>query len=139
VKFKFTVRMPTIKLAVDTTGAETLASELWEFSQALFLQGRQPDGDPLPVNLNGLPLGVGGGSLVRSWRPRTLAKRNGQTIAVVEPTDRGRLLVAIRKMAKRGVRFQGLDGVSGERWNSLAREHARIVMTDALSKARKSR
>ena len=81
--------------------------------------GRQPEGGALPRNKEGQALGVGGGSLLQGWRVQILSRSRGSTSAAAVPGSRGRQLIAIKVMMMRGVRFQGLDGASGQAWRRI--------------------
>lgn len=127
------VKVPKLALRFDPERtARQLAETMHKHWTANFLAGKQPDGSALPLNQEGRPLGVGGGSLVRGWSLRTLNKRKDQASVVVSPGRSGKRVEAIRAMSKRGVRFQGLDGVSGEKWVSAVERITKIMMASAL-------
>lgn len=140
MKLTATVSTPRLRLRVDTERtAVQLADEMWKFWSANFKAGKQPDGSPLPLNQEGGPLGLGGGYLVRSWRTRVVNRRKGQTSAQARPADAGRRVIAIRALRKRGVRFQGLDGVSGEKWAATVQRITKIMMATAIANAGRSK
>jgi hypothetical protein len=134
-----TLTTPKIKISIDHEAmAQDIAEEMDGWWRTNFLSGKQPDGSDLPTNQRGLPLGVGSGSLVEGWELEL--ERNGEgteTTARFAPTDRGKQLVAIRRMAARGVRFQGLSGESATRWAKAVKRAAKSAMRAALLAGRK--
>jgi hypothetical protein len=138
MKLQATCSMPKLRLRFDSERtAVQLGEEMQRHWGKQFSSGRQPGGEPLPLNKEGKPLGVGNGYLIRSWRVRVVNRRRGQTTVAVLPADRGRRWIAIKAMQKRGVRFQGLDGESREKWETAVRRIAKIMMASALANARK--
>lgn len=141
MKLAFTVSStPALRLRVDTERtAVQLADEMWKHWSASFKAGKQPGGEALPKNKEGEPLGLGGGYLVRSWRTRVVARRKGRTSTQVRPADSGRRVIAINALRKRGVRFQGLDGASGEKWQAIVQRITKIMVATAIANSGKSK
>lgn len=118
---KVSVILPSLKLSIDTQAvAREAATGMRDFWATQLDNGKQPDGEALPLNKENKPLGRGRGTLVRGWKVRNAGKGS----AAVEPYKRGRYAIAVAKLRRRGLRFQSFEGEAGDMWRVLAREAA---------------
>ena len=125
MKISIKTKLRPLALRVDTSAtAQAIGAEMLAHWQATTRAGRQPDGAALPRNRKGQALGVGAGSLLQGWRVEVARSARGSTTVIAKPSARGRQLVAIRVMMSRGVRYQGLNGISERAWRAAIARHA---------------
>jgi hypothetical protein len=128
------VTLPRLDLAIDLpSAAREAAAGMRDFWAERLDAGEQPDGEPLPKNKQGQPLGRGRGTLVRRWRVRSIGGRRNLARALVEPYQTGRYVIAVARLRARGLRFQGFEGASKAAWTRVAGETAKRAIDRALA------
>lgn len=134
---KVTVQKRPLELALDLQlVAEQCAEGMRDFWAAQMDAGKQPDGEPLPLNKQRRPLGRGRGTLIRNWQVRRIGRARGIARAQVQPFKRGRYAHAVWQLAKRGLRFQSFEGESAGAWRRVATEAALAELEAALRRRR---
>jgi hypothetical protein len=84
--------------------AEAVATRMRDHWRANMLGGVMADGQPLPTNRKGEPLGVGSGTIITGWK----VERSGDS-ATVSPYQGGEYSSAVRYLVNRGVVYHSLE------------------------------
>jgi hypothetical protein len=119
--FKISVEASSLDYEIDAPDmALAIAEGMRDFYAGQLDAGRQPDGSPLPLNAEGKPLGKGDGSIVRGWKANREPSNRRLGRASAEPGQSGKLAIAVARLRRRGVKFQGVTGAA-------AQELARLI------------
>jgi hypothetical protein len=111
--FKISVSAPSPDYEIDAPDmALAIAEGMRDFYAGQLDAGRQPDGSPLPLNEEGQPLGKGGGSIVRGWKANREPSNRRLGRVSTEPGQSGKLAIAVARLRRRGVKFQGVTGAA---------------------------
>jgi hypothetical protein len=111
--FKISVEAPSLDYEIDAPDmALAIAEGMRDFYAGQLDAGRQPDGSALPLNAEGKPLGKGDGSIVRGWKANREPSNRRLGRASTEPGQSGKLAIAVARLRRRGVKFQGVTGAA---------------------------
>lgn len=133
MNYTVSVELPSFDYQIDPQAmAETIAEGMRDFYAQQLNAGKQPDGSALPPNAEGKPLGKGDGSIVRGWKAYGLRASKLVGRAVTEPNQEGKWAIIIRRLRRRGVKFQGTRGAAAEALarmisDEVTRQHKRAA------------
>lgn len=130
---KAQVIVPKLHVSLDVDGVlHRVANGMRDHYQARYQAGLDADGNARPLNLKGMPMGSGSGSLDDGWRVVIKrASRGKGARAEVGPRNDGRwgIVTGVLKSNKKGkgVKFVSLDGDSQVKFDELmAMEMAKV-------------
>lgn len=108
--------------------SERVGQAMRDHWQSEALRGRRSNGRPLPRNKKGLPLGIGHGTIIRTWQLRRLQASRVFGATACEPYQGGRYAIAVRVLMRRGIVYHTLKGSAAKAWKAtVKRELAELI------------